>query len=164
LALRNIAENAPSALDTIATSRKLIADGKIFAGKGANQKLELAKFGQALGMTGANTDQIISNTTELLKNRARATLDNVKSSGLGSGQGFTDRDREFLEKAVLGNITYDAASLKRQLDIEEKIARAAVTKWNNRLKVIPKSATSPLGLGPVKIPLPAGVSSVTETK
>jgi hypothetical protein len=164
LALRKVAENAPSALQTINTSRSLLDEGKIFTGKGANVKLEFAKFGQALGITGANTDEIIANTTELMKNRARSTLDNVKASGLGSGQGFTDRDREFLEKAVLGNITYDAASLRRQLDIEERIARGAVQKWNNRLQQIPKSATTPLGLGPVKIPLPQGVSGVREAK
>jgi hypothetical protein len=115
-------------------------------------------------MTGATTDELISNTTELMKNRARATLDNVKTSGLGAGQGFTDRDREFLEKAVLGNVTYDATSLKRQLEIEERVTRGSVTKWNSRLDRIPRSATQPLGFNPVQLPMPRGVVSVEEAR
>ena len=163
LSLRKVASNAPAALETIATSKKLLSEGKIFTGKGANVKLEFAKFGQALGMTGSNTNEVISNTTELLKNRARSTLNNIKTSGLGAGQGFTDRDREFLEKAVLGNINYDAESLRRQLDIEESIERAVVKKWNNRLKDIPEIFVKDLGFKPVNVPLPSGVASVRES-
>ena len=121
-------------------TRQLLESGNVFTGALANQKLELAKFGQAIGATGKNTDELVANTQMLMAGRAQATLDAVRASGLGAGQGFTDKDRQFLENARLGNITYSKKALQDQLEIEEKVARGAVSSWNNRLDQIPKSA------------------------
>jgi hypothetical protein len=149
--LRDSALAAPAQLDTIQQTKSLLEQGRIFTGKFANEKLALAAAGQALGVTGADTNEVVANTERLFANRAKATLDNVRNSGLGAGQGFTDRDREFLEKAVLGNISFTAESLKRQLEIEEKVARGSVTKWNNRFKQLPKSTVEATGITPVDI-------------
>ena len=149
--LRESALAAPAQLDTIQQTRGLLEQGKVFTGKFADQKLALAAAGQALGVTGADTNEVVANTERLFANRAKATLDNVRNSGLGAGQGFTDRDREFLEKAVLGNISFTAESLKRQLEIEEKVARGAVAKWNNRFKQLPQSTVEATGITPVDI-------------
>jgi hypothetical protein len=149
--LRESAMAAPGQLDTIQQTRNLLDQGKVFTGRFANEKLALAAAGQALGVTGADTNEVVANTERLFANRAKATLDNVRNSGLGAGQGFTDRDREFLEKAVLGNISFTAESLKRQLEIEEKVARGSVTKWNNRFKQLPKSTVEATGITPVDI-------------
>jgi hypothetical protein len=116
------------------------------------KKLELAKFGQAIGATGKNTDELVANTQLLMGSRAQATLDSIKASGLGSGQGFTDKDRQFLENARLGNITYSKKALEQQLEIEEKAARGSVDMWNQRVKELPDSATKPLGIGQVTLP------------
>ena len=148
----DIATKAPSVLDSVDRSRKLLESDQVFTGALANQKLELAKFGQAIGVTGKNTDELVSNTQQLMATRAQATLDSIKGSGLGSGQGFTDKDRQFLENARLGNITYSKAALQQQLDIEEKAARGSVDIWNQRVKDIPKSAKEPLGIGEVTLP------------
>jgi hypothetical protein len=148
----DIATKAPSVLESVDRSRKLLASGQVFTGALASQKLELAKFGQAIGATGKNTDELVSNTQQLMATRAQATLDSIKASGLGSGQGFTDKDRQFLENARLGNITYSADALKQQLDIEEKAARGSVDVWNQRVKELPKSAKEPLGIGEVILP------------
>jgi hypothetical protein len=152
--LRDSALAAPAQLDTIQQTKSLLEQGRIFTGKFANEKLALAAAGQALGVTGADTNEVVANTERLFANRAKATLDNVRNSGLGAGQGFTDRDREFLEKAVLGNISFTAESLKRQLEIEEKVARGSVTKWNNRFKQLPKSTVEATGITPVDIAAP----------
>ena len=149
--LRDAAMSAPSQLATIQQSRELLEQGKVFTGAFANQKLALAAAGQALGVTGKDTNEVVANTQRLFANRAKATLDNVKASGLGAGQGFTDRDREFLEKAVLGNIEFTAEALKRQLDIEEKVARGAAQKWNTRIGQIPRSVVEATGITPVDI-------------
>jgi hypothetical protein len=148
----DIATKAPSVLESVDRSRKLLASGQVFTGALANQKLELAKFGQAIGATGKNTDELVSNTQQLMATRAQATLDSIKASGLGSGQGFTDKDRQFLENARLGNITYSKKALEQQLEIEEKAARGSVDVWNQRVKELPDSATKPLGIGQVTLP------------
>jgi hypothetical protein len=148
----DIATKAPSVLDSVDRSRKLLESNQVFTGALANQKLELAKFGQAIGATGKNTDELVSNTQQLMATRAQATLDSIKASGLGSGQGFTDKDRQFLENARLGNITYSKKALEQQLEIEEKAARGSVDIWNQRVKDIPKSAKEPLGIGEVTLP------------
>ena len=148
----DIATKAPSVLESVERSRKLLASGQVFTGALANQKLELAKFGQAIGATGKSTDELVANTQQLMATRAQATLDSIKASGLGSGQGFTDKDRQFLENARLGNITYSKKALEQQLEIEEKAARGSVDVWNQRVKELPDSATKPLGIGQVTLP------------
>ena len=150
----DIATKAPGVLDQVQRTRQLLESGNVFTGTLANQKLELAKFGQAVGVTGKNTDEVVANTQMLMAGRAQATLDAVRASGLGAGQGFTDKDRQFLENARLGNITYSKKALEQQLEIEEKVARGAVSSWNNRLDQIPKSAKEPIGLEKVTLPEP----------
>lgn len=148
----DIASSAPAVLDSVDRSRKLLQSGNVFTGAFANQKLELAKFGQSIGASGKDTDEVVANTQLLMGARAQATLDSIKASGLGSGQGFTDKDRQFLENARLGNITYSKKALEQQLDIEEKVARGSVDIWNNRLQKITETAKTPLGLEPVNLP------------
>lgn len=146
------AQKAPEMLSNVQSTKKLLDSGKVYTGFGAGAKLDLARAGSALGVTGKDTNEIIANTQQLFANRAQTTLDAISSSGLGSGQGFSNKDREFLEAARLGNITYDKETLKRQLDLEERVARASANKWNTRLKSIPRSATEPTGVNEVLLP------------
>jgi hypothetical protein len=149
--LRESAMAAPMALQNIDTNKKLLEEGKVFTGSFANKRLALAAAGKSLGLTGSNTDELVANTQQLFAGRAKATLDNIKNSGLGAGQGFTDRDREFLEKAVLGNIEFSIEALKRQLEIEEKVAKGTISKWNNRIKELPPDVVKATGVRPVQI-------------
>lgn len=146
------AQKAPEMLSNVQSTKKLLDSGKVYTGFGAGAKLDLARAGSALGVTGKDTNEIIANTQQLFANRAQTTLDAISSSGLGSGQGFSNKDKEFLEAARLGNITYDKETLKRQLDLEERVARATANKWNTRLKSIPRSATEPTGVNEVLLP------------
>lgn len=146
------AQKAPEILANVETTKKLLNDKNLITGFGAQQRLDLARLGSALNIGGKDTKETVANTQQLFANRAQATLDSIKDSGLGAGQGFSNKDREFLEAAKLGNITYDKASLQRQLDIEERVARATANKWNSRIKDIPSSATGPTGVRPISIP------------
>ena len=148
------ANSAPRVIETVQDTRRLLDSGQVITGIGAQQRLDLARFGQLLGVTGKDTNQIVANTQQLFANRAQATLDSIRSSGLGAGQGFSNKDREFLENARLGNITYSPEALRRQLDIEEKVARATVQSWNSRLKNIPADARTSLGLNEVQLAPP----------
>lgn len=148
----DIASRSPAVLDQVNRTRKILDSGNVFVGALANPKLELARFGQEIGVGGANTDELVANTQTLMAGRAQSTLDSIKASGLGSGQGFTDKDRQFLENARLGNITYSKKAIQDQLDIEEKVARASAQVWNDRYDQIPKSAKEPLGLQKINLP------------
>lgn len=148
------AQKAPEMLANVERTKKLLDDKNVITGFGAQQRLDLARLGSALNIGGKDTKETVANTQQLFANRAQATLDAIRDSGLGAGQGFSNKDREFLEAAKLGNITYDKTTLKRQLDIEENVARATANKWNTRIKNIPQSATAPTGVGPVFITQP----------
>jgi len=154
VSLYQTAQKAPEMLANVERTKKLLDDKNVITGFGANQRLDVARLGSALGIGGKNTQETVANTQQLLANRAQATLDAVKESGLGAGSGFSNADRDFLEKAKMGGITYDKTSLQRQLDIEERVARNAANKWNTRIKSIPESATKPTGVGPVFITQP----------
>jgi hypothetical protein len=149
--LYDSASRAPQMLETVKETRALLDNDKLYVGFGANQKLDLARAADAFGITGRDTADKISNTQRLFANRAQATLDSVKESGLGAGNGFTDKDREFLEKSKLGNIVYSRDALKQQLDIEERVARGLAQKWNTRFGQIPESAKGPTGVTRIEL-------------
>lgn len=152
LALRAVATNAPEALTTIQSTRKLLDSGKVFVGMGANAKLNAAALGQAFGVTGQNENEIIANTQQLQQQRSQAVLNQVKTSGLGTGQGFTDKDLKFLQESAAGSITMSPDTLRRQLDVEERAIRAMSGKWNNRLKTLPEPLKASMGLTGVELP------------
>lgn len=154
------AQKVPTTLKTIQSTRQILDSGKVITGFGANQILDVAKLGQQLGVTGSNTNEVIANTEMLFANRAQATLDSIRASGLGTGQGFSNADRDFLEKARLGNIKFTPQALRRQLQIEENIAKATASSWNNRLKDINPDVVKELGLRPVEIGKPSGASRI----
>ena len=157
IALEDAASNAQNSLDNISRQRSILKSDKVITGFGAEPRLALAQFGQAIGAGGQGIDALVSNTQGLLASRAGATLDAIKTSNLGSAQGFSNTDREFLEKAKLGGIKYTTEALNHQLDIEEKLARISVDKWNTRLKDLPKSASIPVGAQSIKITPPTNV-------
>ena len=160
LALKSIADNASRVVSDVSRQKKILEDGKLFTGKGANIQQELALYADAIGLGGKDTATKASNTQTAISGLAGVTLDSIKSSGLGSGQGFTDKDREFLSDAKSGKITWNKESIKRVYDLQERTAIEAAKKWNQRYKQLPKSATTPLGWGEVEVPKPYGQSDI----
>jgi hypothetical protein len=150
--LRAIANKTPSQIQNIEGQRELLNSGNVFTGKGADWQNELASWATSLGIGGTTTAEKVRNTTALYADRATSTLDAISTAGLGTGQGFTDKDLKFLKDAKLGNITYTKENLQRQLDIEERVAREVAGRWNTRLGELPKSATGPTGVTPVNLP------------
>jgi hypothetical protein len=151
LALKDIADSAQDVLNNVIRQKQILKSEKVITGFGAEPRLALAQFGQAIGAGGKNADELVANTQALLAGRASATLDAIKTSNLGSAQGFSNTDRDFLEKAKLGGIKYTSQSLNQQLDIEAKIARMGVDKYNKRLQSMPKNASNPINLSPIKL-------------
>jgi hypothetical protein len=148
----NAAAKAPSMLSNINATRDLLNTGNVITGAFADEKLNVARVGQALGVTGKSTDEMVANTQTLFANRAGAVLDSIKASGLGAGQGFSNADRDYLEKAKMGGIKFSPDAMKKQLDIEEKVTRATAGAWNERYEQMPESAKKPLGLNRIELP------------
>ena len=153
-ALYETAQNVPNVLQTIQDTRNILNSGNVITGIGAEAKLDVARVGQLFGVGGKDNAETVANTQRLFANRAQATLDAVRSSGLGAGQGFSNADREFLNKSKLGGIQFSPAALKRQLDIEERVARGTANSWNTRLGKLDPEIVSAVGYMPVELPAP----------
>jgi hypothetical protein len=145
------AEGAPRAAATADRIMDILESGKVFTGTGANVRLQLAK---ALNLAGNTDEEKIANTEVLGAQLAETTLGAIKSSNLGAGQGFTNADREFLEKAKAGQITFEAESLKRLAKLSRQAAEQSAETWNKRVKQIPASAIEGTGVtaDPVVVP------------
>ena len=152
------AENAPQAAATADRVMDLIGTGKVITGTGANVRLQLAK---ALNLAGGTDSEKIRNTEVLVSSLAETTLGAIKSSNLGAGQGFTNADRDFLEKAKAGQLSYDAKSLTELARLSRLAAEKSAESWNTRVKQIPASALEGTGISsnPVVVP-PRKTSSV----
>lgn len=160
--LYQAARKAPQVLANVEATKQLLDNKNLITGAFADEKLNIARIGQALGVTGKSTDEMVANTQTLFANRAGAVLDSIRASGLGAGQGFSNADRDYLEKAKLGGIKFSPEALRKQLAIEESVARASANVWNERYDAIPASAKTPLGLSKVELQskqpaAPAGV-------
>ena len=154
LALKNIAESSKFTVNNIANQKKILESGNYFSGKTANVQNELANYGTALGITGKTGQEKAANTQSLIGGAAGITLDNIKGSGLGAGQGFTDKDLQFLQDAKSFKVTWNKENIARVLDLQEKAAIEGAKRWNTRQGQIQKSATGPINVGPVEVPTP----------
>jgi hypothetical protein len=150
VALKDAAERAPETAANANRILNILQSGQVITGSAANVKLQLSKL---LKLGGGSDSEAVTNTEILISSLADSTLGAIKSSGLGSGQGFTDKDREFLERAKAGQITYETASLKRLAELAHKASTATAAKWNKRVKEIPKSAIEGTGIStaPVEV-------------
>lgn len=104
------AEKAQHSFEVYQNAKSQI--GKVAGGTGADVILTAKKFAQMLGVPVGDD---ITSQEQVAAALGQGVLDNSKL--LGSGNGFTDKDREFLEKIVAGKITLDHATLKRAVDI-----------------------------------------------
>lgn len=145
------AEKAPEAAATADRVMDLIQTGKVITGTGANTRLQIAK---ALNLAGGTDSEKIRNTEVLVSSLAETTLGAIKSSNLGAGQGFTNADRDFLEKAKAGQLSYDAKSLAELARLSRLAAEKSAESWNKRVQQIPASALEGTGLSaePVIVP------------
>lgn len=137
------AEKAPEAAATADRVMDLIGTGKVITGTGANARLQIAK---ALNLAGGTDSEKIRNTEVLVSSLAETTLGAIKSSNLGAGQGFTNADRDFLEKAKAGQLSYDAKSLAELARLSRLAAEKSAESWNTRVKQIPAAALEGTGI------------------
>ena len=131
--------------------KEVLASGKVITGAGAEFRLGL---GKVLGLAGASDAETISNTEALSTDLASNTLDSIKASGLGGGTGFSNADRDFLEKAKGGKITLEATTLDRLADLAHRAASLSASSWSKRVIDIPDTALQGTGIkrDPITVP------------
>lgn len=137
-----LGEQSLPQIDASFRVRDLLKQNPI-TGTGATARLALER---ALATAGFSKGQKASVTENLAAELGKVTLAAIPTSGLGSGQGFTGSDREFLEKAAAGTLELTNANLQYLAELNEKVARANIQRSNrtrSRLRKIPEFA----GLG-----------------
>lgn len=125
--LYSSAQAAPETISRTQRIRDVLSQGA-FTGTGANFKLEAGKALRAAGFDFGGTES--ENTEALAVEMARSTLDSIKSSGLAGSQGLTEGERKFLERAVAGQITLEPSTIRRLADLNERVARSTLKRWN----------------------------------
>lgn len=132
LALVEAAKGAPEAIRNARSIRTALDNGAI-TGTGAQTRLAVQKALETAGVIGSGK---AATTQELMSNLGKLTLSGVKTSGLGAGNGFTDKDLAFLSSATSGTIEDTPANLRRVADLSERLATAqhrkgteVVSRW-----------------------------------
>lgn len=159
-ALWSAAQDAPFAAENANRILSTLASGKAITGPLADVKLNIAR---ALNVAGADNAEMISKTEALVTSMAENTLNAIKTSGLGTGQGFTDKDLKFLQEAKSGNINFQPDTIRQLAELAHRAAEKTAEKWSGRVKQIPKSALEGTGVSTEPITVPKRASSVTAT-
>jgi len=137
------AEKAPELAAGANRIIDLVKQGNLFVGPASTIKLNIAR---ALNVAGASNEEKIANTESLISASGQGTLNAIKDAGLGTGQGFTDKDLVFLQGIAGGTIDLTPQALTRLATLQHQAATRSVQAWNTRFKDIPQSSIEGMGL------------------
>lgn len=127
------AQQAANTLSSISVAKDIINNKDFVSGAMAEPKLYAYKLAKAMGYQGDEAQN-----TEVLRAQIAVPVFQILKS-LGSGSGVSDKDLEFAQKVVGGQISLEPESIKRLLEIGEKASRKIVNSYNQRLdKTYPK--------------------------
>jgi hypothetical protein len=143
------AQAAPERIDRAARVRSLL-QAVPYTGTGADWKLAIGKGAKSLGFNYAGDD--LANTELLGRELAGSTLEAIKASGLGGGSGFSNADRDFLEKVTGGSISMDPKSLQRIAELNDRAARSTIKRWNDTAGRLKPDQLQSLGMTPIDSP------------
>ncbi len=104
------AQKAQQSFEVYKNAKGLVA--QVPGGTGADAILGAKKIASLLGVPMGNE---VTSMEQVVAALGQGVLDNSKL--LGSGNGFTDKDREFLQNIVLGKASLDHATLERAVDL-----------------------------------------------
>jgi hypothetical protein len=156
------ARSAPERVQTAQRVKDILSKNPI-TGTGADVRLSLNK---ALATAGIIDGKNVADTEVLAGTLATQALDAIKSSGLGGGSGFSNADREFLERARAGKIDMTPQALGRIADLNERAARETIKRGNSvigKLRQSPQAGQMGQMLDPVAEPPAATQRTVKRT-
>lgn len=152
------AQKAPELLQRAQRVQQLLGpESQAMTGAGANFLLDGAKVAAQLGF---NTGDAAADTEMLARELGASTLDAIKASGLGAGSGFSNADRDFLEKVAGGKITMEAGTLRRLAKLNERAALGSIERWNSQAGRLDPQQLRMLGMS--KIDMPAGTPAPSQ--
>jgi hypothetical protein len=151
------AEKAPQLAESANRIIDIVKNGNIFVGPVADIKLNIAR---AMNLTGATNQEKIANTEALVAATGQSTLDAIKSAGLGTGQGFTDKDLGFLRGIAGGTINLTEKTLTELATLQHRAATRSAEAWNKRVNEMPSEVVKGTGLStaPIKVPALSAVA------
>jgi len=145
------AESAPALAESANRIIGLVHQGNVLTGPIADVKLNIAR---ALNVAGVDNAEKISNTEKLIAATGQSTLEAIKGAGLGTGQGFTDKDLKFLQGVAGGTINLTPQTLTELASLQHRVATKAAEAWNRRRQEIPKDVVQGTGLSMTPITVP----------
>jgi len=145
------AEKAPQLAASANRIIGLVQQGNVFTGPIADVKLNIAR---ALNVAGASNQEKIANTENLIAATGQSTLDAIKGAGLGTGQGFTNKDLEFLRGIAGGTINLTPQTLTELARLQHLTATRSAESWNKRVREIPRDVIQGTGLSTTPITVP----------
>lgn len=134
---REVAQRAASQVGSIGIARDILNQG-IISGAGADVRLQIAR---ALNTAGITDNPDVATTEAFMATVGRQTLDLVKQ--LGSGVSISNADRDYADKVAGAKIAFSKEGLQRILDINEKVARQAVQRYNKMAQPLTQDPNVP---------------------
>jgi hypothetical protein len=127
----NAGRAAPGIIDSADRVIKVLTDPKIkpITGSFAETKLLVSKALYGDTPEAAATENLVADL-------ARSTLDAIPASGLGGGQGFTERDKQFLIDASAGRIQQTKENLLRMAKLRKTVGSANIRNANRVMKQV----------------------------
>lgn len=138
-----------SAFNTASEAKKLLSQG-IITGTGADFR---TKFGNALvsaGLGDPSLKDTVARTQQFLGNTQELTTRLVKR--LGSGNGITDKDVQFINGITGRDISQQPETLKYLLDLQQRAIRADATRHNDEVGSM--QGISDAAKANLKVPVP----------
>jgi hypothetical protein len=124
------AQLAVASINNLREGRALLDSG-VITGIGADLITKGGQVLQRIGIPlGKNAEETISNTQSYAANMGREVGSVIRL--FGSGTGLSDADREYAQKIAGGEISLNEDSLRKLLDINERVAIAKVNAYNQR--------------------------------
>jgi len=135
-----LAENAGKSAAALSTiNRSLPTIDNMFTGAGAEIKLNIARYAEALGLSG---DYLVDpasivDTEAYVANAGQRVAEYIVN--LGAGTGLSDADREYAQAVVAGKITVSAETLKRLLKELKQGAQNKINRYKQTRSRVAKS-------------------------
>jgi hypothetical protein len=105
-------------------------------GPAADYRTTMLRVGQQLGIAGADADQVLADTRQVIQGLARSELD--AAAGMkGQGQ-ITESERDLLRRTAAGDQTMTAAEIRTSMAAMQKLANQRLGSYQELLQTSQK--------------------------
>jgi hypothetical protein len=134
-ASKQAAQAAGNSLQTLRQMYNALRAGSVSVGPGANAEVMLRQVAQKFGVGGANNEEILRNTRELIQGTAKLGLDGAKAMQ-GQGQ-VSNYERELVQRASSGDISsMTAPELNSLIGVLAKVHNNTIAQHQSALSKV----------------------------